>query len=49
MSSEIEMTSVYYVKKKLRFTISNKFYLLNPVIKQIHKIINIKMGADLLY
>ena len=37
MSLEIEMTSVFYVKKTLRFIVSNKFYLFNPGIKQISK------------
>ena len=56
MSLEVEMTSVFYVKKTLRFTVSNKFYLFKPGIKQIskyriqiHKIMDIKMHVDLLY
>ena len=32
MSLEIKMTSVFYVKKTLRLTVSNKFYLFNPVL-----------------
>ena len=36
MSLEIEMKSVFYVKKALRFTACNKFYLFNPGIKQNH-------------
>ena len=56
MSIEIEMTSSFYVKKTLIFTVSNKFCLFSPGIKQIinqpiwiHKIMNIKMCDDILY
>ena len=37
MLLEIEMTTVFNVKKTLRITVSNEFFLFNPGIKQIPK------------
>ena len=53
---KFEITSVFYVKKTIRFTVSNRFFLFNPGMKQISKqqiwidkIMNIKMCVELSY